>query len=88
MSATQGPPNNHDLRVWWIPQIPGKEFHVYVESVKEAKKVLNILARYDAFQFENKIKGDYCNTGGLTEFSEEENDWVDWMDDNGDTVDS
>jgi len=68
------------LRVWWIPQVPGKPFYVPVDSVKEGRKLLEVLADYDAFQFENRIKPDYSNAGGLTETYEEkptENDWTD-----------
>ena len=54
-----------DLRVWWVPQVPGDAFHVAVASVDEAAKILTVLADYDAFQFDNKIKPDYCNAGGL-----------------------
>ena len=42
------------IRVWWIPQIPMKAFYVPVNSVEEARLVLDMLAKYDMFQFENK----------------------------------
>lgn len=73
------------LRVWHIPQMPMKPFHVEVVSVKDAKLVLNALANYDLFQFENKVKPDYCNAQGL-EMLEDIGDgpeWVEWNDDNG-----
>ncbi len=66
----------NNLQVWWIPQIPGKQFHVDVADIKEAKKILSVLAKYDIFQMENNIKGDFCNAGGLQEFDGE--DWIDW----------
>jgi len=67
------------LKVWWIPQIqmPGKPFEVYVESVTEGARLLNILADYDSFQYQNNIKPDYCNTGGLM-MLDDDNEWVDW----------
>ena len=72
------------LRVWWIPQIPGKPFHVEVSSQEEAIKMLNTLAAYDLFQFNNNIKPDYCNVGGLEEFVEENGEdkpcWMEWCD--------
>ncbi len=71
------------LRVWWIPQVPGKPFYVPVNSVEEAKKVLDLLAAYDAFQLENRIKGDYANTGGLEMWNEQENEWYSWEIDTG-----
>lgn len=79
------PPSAGSLRVWWIPQIPMKPFTVSVESVAEARKLLDVLAAYDAFQFENRIKPDYCNAGGLSVF--EDGEWLDWTDEWGDDVD-
>lgn len=37
------------LRVWHIPQVPGKAFRVPVASVDEAKVLLRALAQYDLF---------------------------------------
>lgn len=75
-----------DMKVWWIPQVPGKRFEVSVESAIEAKMILETLERYDAFQLENRIKPDYCNAGGLIVFIEEEGGWVDWCDDDGNDI--
>ena len=74
-----------DLRVWWIPQVPGRPFHVLVSSVAEGVKIMDVLAAYDKFQFENRIKPDYCNVGGLTfrclDNDDGDNDgWEDWYD--------
>ena len=74
------------LRVWWIPQVPMPAFHVEVGSVEEGVKIMDVLADYDLFQFNNRVKPDYCNTGGLQEFCESdktdspEGSWVDWWD--------
>ena len=71
--------NNNKLRVWWIPQVGiDSVFYVPVNSVQEAKKVLDMLAAYDAFQLQNRIKPDYSNVGGLQYFDEDEQDWNDW----------
>lgn len=74
-----------DLRVWWIPQVPMKAFNVSVSSVAEGVKIMNTLADYDIFQFENNIKPDYCNAGGLQRFDADDGDgnpgWCDWYDD-------
>lgn len=66
------------LRVWWIPQVPGEAFNVDVESAKEGVKILDTLAFYDLFQLEHNIKPDYANAGGLQMFEDDE--WVDWYD--------
>ena len=86
-------PKNGDLKVWWIPQLPMKAFEYPVNSVQEGFILLDALAMYDAFQFENKIKPDYCNTGGLSVFDEddiEEEDfdgWSDWCSEMGEDID-
>lgn len=86
--------NNHkvgDLRVWHIPQIPGTPFFVDVNNVEEAKRVIDILARYDMFQFENNIKPDYINMSGLVVFEDLGDgsfDWCEWADpDTGEGID-
>jgi hypothetical protein len=66
-----GKPKNGDLRVWWIPQVPMEPFRYHVSSVQEAAVLLDALAKYDLFQFENKVKPGYCNAGGLERYNEE-----------------
>lgn len=78
-------PRPGELRVWWIPQVPGKPFHVAVSSSAEAQKIMDVLASYDLFQFENRIKPDYSSAGGLSVF--EDGDWFDWEDENGNDID-
>jgi len=74
------------LRVWWIPQVPGEAFHAGVESVAEGVKIMDILASYDQFQYDNNIKPDYCNAGGLQIFDPDDKEdgingsWLDWSD--------
>lgn len=74
-----------DLRIWWMPQIPMKAFRVTVETPKEAKKLLDTLAKYDLFQLENNIKPDFSNAGGLE--VEDEGGWSEWYDDDGFSID-
>ena len=68
------------LRVWWIPQVgaTSEAFYVPVQSVEEAKKVLDMLAAYDSFQLQNRIKPDYNNVGGLQVYNPEIADYEDW----------
>ena len=80
-------PTEGDLQVWWIPQVPMPLFTVPVATPSEAKKLLAVLADYDKFQFENRVKPDYCNAGGLNVF--EDGEWCDWQDpETGDDIDS
>jgi hypothetical protein len=78
-----------DMRVWWIPQVPMKAFHVPVKSVDEAKLILATLAKYDLFQLENKIKPDFCNAGGLEvyEILDDNVEWCEWSNKDGDSID-
>ena len=68
-----------ELRVWWIPQVPGKPFFVRVASIKEGVKLMATLAEYDRLQVEQKIKPDYSNSGGIEMLVNGE--WEDWHDD-------
>lgn len=75
-----------DLQVWWMPQVPMEEmFIVDVGSVVEGVKVMDILADYDKFQFENRIKSDYANCGGIRSWCGDNGDgkpgWEEWYDD-------
>lgn len=58
------------LRVWHIPQVPMKAFYVDVSSVEEGVKIMDVLANYDLFQYDNNIKPDYCNANGLQMYDE------------------
>lgn len=80
------PPTKGDLRVWWIPQIPGEPFEWPVADLTQAGVLLDALAAYDDFQFSRRVKGDYSNTGGLWIYDGAE--WVDWEDDDCDDFDT
>lgn len=83
--STNKQPKEGDLMVWHIPQVPMKAFEVPVKSAVEGKRILDILADYDLFQFENKVKPDYTNVGGLNVF--EDGEWVTWYDHKGNAID-
>jgi len=72
------------LRVSHFPQIPCTPFIVEVKSIEEAKKIFDVLANYDMFQYQNKIKPDYCNSTVLEYFDTEENEWLEWHDEEND----
>ena len=81
----QNKPKDGDLRVWWIPQVPGKPFYVFVEDIDEAGLIINTLAYYDLFQLQNNIKPDYSNVGGLEVF--EDKKWSEWYSTDGEDID-
>lgn len=74
------------MKVWWIPQVPMSPFEVEVCGVSEGVKIMEVLAEYDAFQFANNIKPDYCNMGGLSVFDPDDKEdgpdgsWISWFD--------
>jgi hypothetical protein len=73
-----------DLRIWHIPQVPMMPFRLDVDSIAEAGKVLNILADYDNFEFENRVKGDYSNMSGLEVYEDDE--WIEWYCEDGEDI--
>lgn len=73
------------LQVWWTPQIPMQPFSVSVASVAEGVRLLDVLAMYDLFQLEHRIKPDFANTGGLRRWCADSDGegnpgWEDWYD--------
>lgn len=65
-----------NFRVWWIPQVPGKPFYAEAPDFKTAQLLNETLGRYDIFQYENNIKPDFANVGGIQAWYEDEQDWV------------
>ena len=67
------------LRICHMPQI-GTDiiFYVPVNSVKEGKKMMDLLSCYDLFQLENRIKPDYSSMCGLEQWNEETQEWEQW----------
>ena len=77
--------NYEDARVWWIPQVPSKPFHVSVDTTEKAMMILDTLAEYDLFQLANNIKPDYSNMGGLEVL--EGGEWSEYHDDEDRDID-
>jgi hypothetical protein len=72
-----------DLKVWWVPQVPMKAFEYPVKTPQEGAILCDALAMYDLFQYENNIKPDYSNAGGLVVYQEEDTGWTDWCAEDG-----
>lgn len=70
-----------DLRVWWIPQVPGEQFWWPVDDLRQAGLMLDALAAYDDFQHAHRVRGDYCNVGGLCVYRD--GGWEDWTSEDG-----
>ena len=68
---------NTKFRIWWIPQIPMDSFYVPVDSIQEGRKILEVLADYDIFQFEHNVKPDFSNAGGIQELTSGSSEWYD-----------
>jgi hypothetical protein len=72
------------MKPFYVPVITG--------TIREAKHTLDVLARYDMFQYKNKVKPDYSNAGGLQIYEldpdgEGKPGWVDWYDADGNGID-
>lgn len=61
-------------QVWWKPQVPMKSFIREVPDLATAKILVEVLADYDLFQYDNNIKPDYSNAGGIEVW--EDGEWV------------
>lgn len=68
------------LRICHYAQMPCEPYIVEVENIKEAKKLSDILADYDLFQYTNMIKPDYSSMTILEEYDNENKEWHDWFD--------
>jgi len=52
-------------KVWYIPQVPMAAFEVEVPDVPSARMVLDALSAFSLFEFENRVKPDYSDAGGI-----------------------
>lgn len=92
--STEEQPKLGDMRVWHVPQVPMKPFFIKVTTLAEAISCLIVLAKYDQFQLENRIKPDYCNAQGLERFEDlapgevgtAQHEWCEWEDEEGNSV--
>ena len=71
--------------MWHIPQVPMKGFEVDVASIEQGKWLRGVLADYDRFQYENRVKPDYCNASGMR-YLDTDGEWSDLDVDDEDEV--
>lgn len=76
------PPRLGDFQIWWIPRIPGKPFTKRVSTPEEGKLLLDVLAEYDLFLLENRLREDFAVVGGLSVYEDngnpEDPSWYDY----------
>lgn len=69
------------FRVVHIPQVGhGISYVKEVKTLEEGKLLMDTLAEYDQFQFENNIKPDYSNATFFEYYNEEDKEWQTWYD--------
>jgi hypothetical protein len=73
-------PSTGDLRVWYVPQVPMKAFYVNVPDVETGKRVLAAIIEFSLFEFENNVKPDYSDAGGIVRWEDDGEDGHDWFD--------
>jgi hypothetical protein len=64
------------FKVWYIPQVPGKPFEVQVDNLVTARLILDTLTNFSGFEFEHRVKPDYCDAGGIAVL-DDDGDWID-----------
>jgi hypothetical protein len=77
---TNTPPEPGALRMWHVAQIPCPAFQVDVSTAEEGLRLCDILADYDAHQFEHRIKPDYANVNGVERYESDGEGGFDWFD--------
>lgn len=70
------------FRAWYVPQMPMAAFEFPTATRAEATLVLDAITKFSMFEFENRVKPDYSDAGGVQEFVDGE-----WMDVEEDDVD-
>ena len=65
------------FKVWYIPQVPAEPVEVeWIEDVNTAIKVYGWMVKLSIYEFNNNIKLDYSDAGGI-QFENENWDWED-----------
>lgn len=83
-------PKEGDLLFWWVPQVPMKPFEMPIKDIEQGELLMNAFAEYDLFQYENNIKHDSCNAGGVSRWEDNGEGgfgWFDWTNEDGENID-
>jgi len=65
------------FKAWYIPQVPMHPFEVERPTAVEAQAALDLITDFSIFEFENKVKPDYSDAGGVEEWDETDQEWFD-----------
>jgi hypothetical protein len=72
------------LQIWWNSNHRGRAFTYPVDSLEQARDVLNALAIYDVYLNQQDVDVRVApKYSGLEVWDDEANDWVDWTDKKG-----
>lgn len=63
------------FRAWYIPQVPMAAFDYEAPTKEEATRILDAITKFSIFEYENRIKPDYSDVGGVQELVDGE--WID-----------
>lgn len=69
-TSEQPAPKAGDIQVWYIPQVPAAPFFRPAANLVAAVELLDTLAAFSLFEFENKIKPDYADVGGVERYED------------------
>ena len=62
-------------------------FEKEVSSVEEAKTVIDTIADFVNFSVEKGLMPDHCNCAELLEYDEERQEYMTWLDEDGNDID-
>lgn len=73
-------PNEDDIRVWYIPQIPMEPYVVHVPngSLGEAVRIREAIIGLSIFEFEHNVKPDYSDAAGIERYEIDGEGGFDW----------
>lgn len=80
-------PVEGDLKVFYAPQVPMKAFEVKAIDLPDAVRVLSIITNFSIFEYENKIKPDYSDYGGVVRYEADGEGGFEWCDVDQDELD-
>lgn len=70
------------FKIWYIPQLPMPAFEREYDDFQTAKAVINAIIGLSIFEFENRVKPDYADMAGISQW--EDGEWCDVEDEEWD----